>query len=96
MKAKNIFTKVIEDVVIIDDRISALQKHKNKLNFRFITGEEKSKKITCNFCHHCLKKEYHDKNYYKCEFIGDSEGSGTDIRIHKNTCDYFKRREYGY
>ena len=45
---------------------------------------------TCRDCDNLIKKEYHDKIYYKCELIGNSNGTGTDIRLKWAACYYFK------
>ena len=44
------------------------------------------KKRRCKFCKFAVKKEYHDKNYYKCHLIGNSSCGATDIAL-RNVCD---------
>lgn len=46
--------------------------------------------LKCGTCKFCLKKEYHNKNYYKCELQGDSNSESSDIRL-KNVCDKWSK-----
>jgi hypothetical protein len=57
------------------------QKIRKYLNYR-LGNKEKS----CRNCSHCIKFDYHNKVYYKCEIIGVSNSTATDIRL-KNVCD---------
>ena len=61
------------------------QMHYRKANV--LKGE-----MYCKYCKHCLKMDYHNKIYYKCELIGVSNSEATDIRV-KNTCDMFNKKE---
>lgn len=46
----------------------------------------------CKGCKHCVRCEYHDKTYYKCElwFVSNSEAS--DIRLKDTACMKYKER----
>jgi hypothetical protein len=44
----------------------------------------------CRDCDNKRKKNYHDKTYYKCTLVGDTNGAGTDIRLKWPACFYFK------
>lgn len=50
------------------------------------TNEQK-----CKNCNHLMRKEYHNKVYYKCENLGDSQGPATDIRL-SGFCRLYKDR----
>jgi hypothetical protein len=41
---------------------------------------------TCGTCAHFIRKEFNDKTYFKCEMIGDSNGTATDIRKGQTAC----------
>ena len=47
---------------------------------------------SCKSCAHCLKMEYHNKNYYKCELMGVSHSEASDIRL-KMVCDKWSKAE---
>lgn len=50
-----------------------------------ITDNEK-----CKDCKFLLRKEFHNKTYYKCQWCGNSNGSGTDHRISWDACGKFE------
>lgn len=67
------------------------EKRKKQLQYREAeAGSEKR----CENCAHLIKKNFHGRNYYKCELIGMSSSEATDIRL-KNTCNRFKKAENG-
>lgn len=41
---------------------------------------------TCKTCSHCLKCDYHNKIFYKCELWILSHSSATDIRLKNKAC----------
>lgn len=41
---------------------------------------------TCKTCCHCLKLNYHDHVYHKCELWKLSHGEATDIRLKDKAC----------
>lgn len=42
----------------------------------------------CKYCDNFIRMEYHNKMYFKCRLIGDSNSEATDIRT-KDTCNKF-------
>jgi hypothetical protein len=46
---------------------------------------------TCKECQHCLKLDYHDYSYYKCEKWIISHSSATDIRLKNKACNMFMK-----
>jgi hypothetical protein len=51
------------------------------------------KNETCGTCKHCLKCDYHDRTYYKCEAWIISHGAGTDIRLKNKACGKWEAGE---
>ena len=68
-------------------RLSKYQLFKMANNYR----ESDDDRRKCGFCVFHRSCRYHDKIYHKCELIGDSNSSATDIRV-GHVCDKF---EYG-
>jgi len=44
-------------------------------------GKAINKEQCCKNCAHIFKKGFHGKGYYKCELVGCSSSSATDIRL---------------
>ena len=64
-------------------------KYAEGLNPKYSIGRG-PKGMCCRDCDNLRRKEYHDKTYYKCFLIGDTNGTGTDIRLKWPACFYFK------
>jgi hypothetical protein len=79
---KNLFG---EEVEIQDKTNSPYIKWKRENNYRESRNDRK-----CKNCDHLIKKDYHNKTYYKCELLGHSFGPATDIRL-KNVCKRHER-----
>jgi len=62
---------------------SKYQRFKSMNHYRESDGLER-----CTYCDNCIKMEYHNKNYYKCELMGVSHSEASDIRL-KMVCDKF-------
>lgn len=63
----------------------------NKMARQLGYGPEGS---TCKTCQHLIKKVFHDKTYYKCERLGVSNGTATDIRLKWKACRLYKEGQY--
>jgi len=50
-------------------------------NYRASSGERQ-----CQNCKFARKRNYHNKNYYKCILLGTSYSTATDIRL-KDVCN---------
>ena len=69
-------------------RLSKYQEWKKENNFRKANETE----ISCRTCKNLCYYDYHNKRYYKCEYLGFSHGPATDIRL-SNLCDLWKEEE---
>jgi len=49
--------------------------------YRKATPEEKEAGYVCKNCRYLITVDYHDKRYFKCEWIGLSHSAATDIRL---------------
>ena len=74
--------------VIIDKKMSFYQKFKVDNNYRKAIYANKDGK-RCVWCKHLLQNSGNTNNYYKCELIGVSHSSATDIRL-SCVCDLFE------
>lgn len=61
---------------------------KEKAGYRKATELEKIAGIICKHCENCNKREW-GKTYYKCNLIGLSHCTSTDIAL-SGTCPKFK------
>lgn len=61
---------------------SSYQKFKRYEHYRVSESPFK----TCKNCVNRKSFEYHNKNYHKCNLIGHSSSTATDIRL-RNVCD---------
>lgn len=82
-KSLNLFGEM-QEVDPVSEPKSKYQRFKSMYHYREgVKGYER-----CLICNHCLKMEYHNKNYYKCELMGVSHSEASDIRL-KMVCDKF-------
>lgn len=65
-----------------------IQRIKRQAGYREATDKQKQ----CRYCTHYVQVSYHDKTYRKCELIGYSHSTATDIRA-KDTCNNWSIRE---
>ncbi len=63
------------------------QKLKADMQYRLGTKEE-----CCRRCKYMFRKGHHDKGYTKCQWIGDSASSSSDI-VQRNVCKKFELKE---
>lgn len=87
MKQLDIFGNEIE----IKDLPAVKQGRKKFKTMQEKYGEFKG--FQCKGCKHCVKYEYHNKVYYKCELWYVSNSEATDIRLKDTAC--FKYEEKG-
>ena len=87
MKALNLFGEMQEVEVTPKVHQSPYQLIKAQNKYRLAENKEQS----CRRCIHRVPIEFHNKNYHKCEMIGDSRSEATDIRL-KNTCNKFMKK----
>jgi hypothetical protein len=73
---------------LFSDKPTPMPERKNK-SFKEMIGYRKAKKNepSCRHCPNLMKKEFHGRNYYKCEKLGDSNSKATDVRL-SGTCKY--------
>ena len=57
---------------------------KKKIGYREATDERR-----CKTCDYLMKKQWSVKVYYKCAWLGNTNGTGTDIQL-KRVCNYYK------
>ena len=69
-------------------KMSFYQKFKTENNYRKAIYANKDGK-RCVWCKHILQNSGNRNNYYKCELLGLSHGSATDIRL-SCVCDLFE------
>ena len=81
---------MIQETLFNEDRF----KYSERLNPKISTGKGPVGKY-CKDCDNCRRKEYHNKVYYKCKLLGNSNGAGTDIRLKWPACYYFKQDTIG-
>lgn len=64
-------------------------KPKGRCNaFKIKNNYRKGGTSTCKDCLHIQRFEYHNKYYHKCELLGFSHSTATDIRL-SFVCDQF-------
>jgi len=73
---------------IIEDQ-HKLPRCKIGINYRLSENRQ-----CCKNCSFLLRKNYHNKIYYKCEIIGDTNGHATDVKL-KCVCDNYERFKCG-
>ena len=79
---KSLFGDSIEEV---EKRVTGTYASwKSKNQYRKATGEER-----CGECQHLVGRCHHGKGYWKCEIMGFSNSSATDIRK-SYVCKLFK------
>lgn len=81
IKQYDIFGNVVEYTPDEYSNESDYQRFKRINNYR-----DKENSGSCKNCTHLISKRFHNKQYYKCELIGDSNSTATDIRL-KMVCD---------
>lgn len=86
MKTENLFGEMVE-VVSKKKILSVYQLRKRSMNYRKSETGDK-----CKFCFNGTRWRHHDKIYFKCELIGHSHSSATDIRA-GHVCDKFIRED---
>lgn len=62
-----------------------------KTKFRLHHGYKKG--FRCKKCAYFNKFRYHGKNYYKCDKVGISHSSATDIRLKDVACNLYLESE---
>jgi hypothetical protein len=68
------------------DEVKEPEKPSRKMKTMYeLFGEREDKK--CKTCRYCLKIDYHDRTYYKCQLWKISRCDATDIRINHNACN---------
>lgn len=83
----------IEDVSDIEEN-KFVTKHKKltiKQKFRLKYGFDE--KVYCKNCVHCIKVDTNNKHYYKCEVMGISSSTATDIRLKDYGCSKYENKE---
>lgn len=79
------FDGKLEDINFIGkEKPIFLKKLTIKEKFRQKYGTDKN--VRCRDCKYLKKIEYNDKHYYKCEIIGISNSSATDIKLKDYGC----------
>ena len=59
-----------------------------KQKFRHHTGYDNAH--VCKNCTYLVCHNHNNRNYYKCDKMGQSSSSATDIRLSDKACKYFK------
>ena len=62
-----------------------------KEKFRILNGTNKN--VRCKNCKYCKKINVNYKNYYKCEIMGITSSTATDIRLKDYGCNKFENKE---
>jgi len=65
-----------------------IQKLKRQMGYRKANVYKKEQ--WCKFCNNFIRYHYHDKVYLKCDLIGISNATTTDIRA-KYTCNKWSK-----
>jgi hypothetical protein len=47
----------------------------------------------CKTCEHCIRCDYHNRTYYKCELWHMSNSAATDIRLKSVACGKYEEGE---
>lgn len=47
----------------------------------------------CKNCKHCIRCDYHNKTYYKCDLWFISSSEATDIRLKNTACRKYEEKE---
>lgn len=84
MKQFDIFGNEVEI-----EEVPAVKKGRPK----FKTMQEKYgefKGFQCKGCKHCIRYEYHDKTYFKCDRWIISNSEATDIRLKDTACKKYE------
>lgn len=76
----------------IEEVFFNLEKAKNKKlsikeKFRVLYGVNKN--VRCKDCIHCIRLNGNNKYYYKCEIMGISSSTATDIRLKYYGCSEY-------
>lgn len=75
----------IEEINFIKKEKSTIPKRltiKEKFRLRYGYKEE----VKCKDCRYCIRVNYNDKHYYKCEIMGTSSSIATDIKLKNYGC----------
>lgn len=48
-------------------------------------GLARHKNVSCKTCKYLIKKDFHNKRYYKCELMSEANTATSDVRL-KNVC----------
>ena len=85
---ENLFGETVPEMIPHKNtfRLSKYQLFKRKFNYMESRNEN-----GCKNCKYHLVKEYHGKRYHKCEQLGTSHSSATDIRL-KCICNLWIER----
>ena len=82
----------IEEINFMKKEKSTIQKRltiKEKFRLRYGYNEE----FKCKDCKFFIRIDYNDKHYYKCEIMGISSSTATDIRLKDYGCQNFVIKE---
>ena len=78
------FSDLISDFPFVEEPqepkpklIGKYQKWKYENKYQKSTENRKC----CKFCKHCYPQVHHMRTYYKCDVLGFSHGSATDVRL---------------
>ena len=85
MKTENLFGEMV-DVEGKKTQRSPYQRIKNKNRYRGRNIPSQS----CKTCKFHIVSDYHNKRYHKCELIGFSPSTATDIKV-SNVCDKWEQ-----
>lgn len=62
-----------------------------KQKFRHFAGYDNAH--VCKDCAYISCYSHNGRNYYKCDKIGDSRSTATDIRLSDTACKYFEEEQ---
>jgi hypothetical protein len=82
MKEINLFGE-LQEMDIKKDNKRLTIKEKFRTNF----GYDSSNK--CKTCKFLYKGHYHNKTYYKCEKMGITHSTATDVRLKDDSCSLY-------
>lgn len=83
----------IEELNFMKNEKSIIPKRKLTIKQKFRLKYGYNEKVNCGNCKHCIRINGNNKHYYKCEIIGISSSTATDIRLKDYGCLKYEKKE---
>ncbi len=88
---KDLFGNEYTEMDLVREQISSVGKGKFQIAFEVAGYRRSEGDERCKNCRYRVTHQY-SKTYHKCEWIGDTRSTATDIRL-RNVCNRWRLKE---